>query len=1172
MASALSRLVTIASAPIIACASLAFAPMAHADNGDQPPVSPGQAIVHDGLSAATAAASCWDIKQRDPNSQDGTYWLQTPAMDAPAQFFCDQTTDGGGWVMIGRGREGWEPWSVGKGDPAKLATRERNTDAFDVVQLSNDSVNDLLNHENVKDQPDGVRVLRSWSASGRSYQKLDLKFSKMTDFVWPFKMAHPASLSMDGRAPVSGLLWNTLGYDQGWNALQVYPSGRTGWTVGWGYGTGAASWTGDLSSPTSFFHKNGQTVFAYSEAYVRPRISSDSFTPIPDEGVGGSTVTRAVSNYAAKTSWGVTGNINGSYAEGSIQVQALAQVGSTMYVGGNFTGVKQGENGSETASRGLAAFDVNTGDWTGQTFDFNNQVKALLVLPDGRLLVAGDFTRVNGETHIGTVAIDPSTGKVDPSWDLSIRNAIGGGLVSVRALDYYNGYVYMGGVFTHLSGGGTSSVYGRNAARVSLDSRPDRSWNPEFSGSVQAVGVSEDNGSFYAGGHFTRAHGSERAWYAAKFSTEAGAAQDTSFDFQPSTVSAGKYQQTISTGGSRVFIGGSEHSLFGYDTQTNQRTSGSVTLSMGGDMQASTISSKGVIYASCHCSDGAYQDKYDWAVSDRWSRIDEIKWVGAWDATTGENLHWTPFELSSKRKTGAWALTTDTNGNLWVGGDFDLSHIDASHTQWNGGFARFDNRDNVAPETPTLVRTSASTPQTVTLAWDGVSDAVSYEILRDDRPIASTTSTTVEVPRGGNNRFFVRAVDASGNRSATTSVYVPPAQGEVDPANPVLLDAGATWSYRAQTSAAPENWAQASFDDSQWSTGAAPLGYGDSRIATVLASNITRPVTSYFRSHFQVSDARALKGVTVKYLADDGAVVYVNGTEVDRTRIDAGPVSYTTRANAAPSYTAASNSVSEVFVPAALLTSGDNVIAVETHVNYTRSATLGMWASVQRVEGTPDSVPGDDEVTPEPEPQPQPEPEPAPVPDHQKLEPSNLEDATKPIAINAMTHGEVIPSATTQWNYWTSMNAPATDWATTADLQDWSRAAGPIGWGDSQAATILDIAKKGRPVTYYFARDIDLGTITSSTTLTVKVRADDGAVLRVNGKVVDTKRMSPGNITHGTYANAAVTATQAASDLLEVTVPASYLTDGVNRIGVEEHVNYRNTPSMTFDLTATMVK
>ena len=130
MASALSRLVTLASAPIIACASLAFAPMAHADDGNPPPVSPGQTVLRDGLSAATAAASCWDIKQRDPNSQDGHLLApRPPAMDAPAQFFCDQTTDGGGWVMIGRGREGWEPWSGGNGDPAKLTTRERNQSA-----------------------------------------------------------------------------------------------------------------------------------------------------------------------------------------------------------------------------------------------------------------------------------------------------------------------------------------------------------------------------------------------------------------------------------------------------------------------------------------------------------------------------------------------------------------------------------------------------------------------------------------------------------------------------------------------------------------------------------------------------------------------------------------------------------------------------------------------------------------------------------------------------------------------------------------------------------------------------------------------------------------------------------------------------------------------------------
>ena len=88
----------------------------------------------------------------------------------------------------------------------------------------------------------------------------------------------------------------------------------------------------------------------------------------------------------------------------------------------------------------------------------------------------------------------------------------------------------------------------------------------------------------------------------------------------------------------------------------------------------------------------------------------------------------------------------------------------------------------------------------------------------------------------------------------------------------------------------------------------------------------------------------------------------------------------------------------------------------------------------------------------------------------------------------------------------------------------------------------------------------------------MKVRADDGVVLRVNGKIVDTKRMSDGNITHTTYANSAVSAAKAASDLLEVTIPASLLTSGVNRIGVEEHLNYKGSPSMTFDLNATLAK
>src|SRR5690242_3479999 len=61
----------------------------------------------DGTTAATAAASCWGIKQAHPTSPSGVYWLQTPALDRPGQYYCDQATAGGGWVLIGRGRENW---------------------------------------------------------------------------------------------------------------------------------------------------------------------------------------------------------------------------------------------------------------------------------------------------------------------------------------------------------------------------------------------------------------------------------------------------------------------------------------------------------------------------------------------------------------------------------------------------------------------------------------------------------------------------------------------------------------------------------------------------------------------------------------------------------------------------------------------------------------------------------------------------------------------------------------------------------------------------------------------------------------------------------------------------------------------------------------------------------
>ena len=124
--------------------------------------------VANGLTTETAAASCWEIKQNDPESKSGAYWLWTDEMDAPAQFYCDQETNGGGWVMIGRGREGWSEDYAGKGDPRELATNPDGTDAFSPVQLPSSTVDALLGDTKVQDLEDGVRFYRAGNAPGRT--------------------------------------------------------------------------------------------------------------------------------------------------------------------------------------------------------------------------------------------------------------------------------------------------------------------------------------------------------------------------------------------------------------------------------------------------------------------------------------------------------------------------------------------------------------------------------------------------------------------------------------------------------------------------------------------------------------------------------------------------------------------------------------------------------------------------------------------------------------------------------------------------------------------------------------------------------------------------------------------------------------------------------------------
>ena len=167
-----------------------------------------------------------------------------------------------------------------------------------------------------------------------------------------------------------------------------------------------------------------------------------------------------------------------------------------------------------------------------------------------------------------------------------------------------------------------------------------------------------------------------------------------------------------------------------------------------------------------------------------------------------------------------------------------------------------------------------------------------------------------------------------------------------------IVTAGATWKYLDDGSDQGTAWRAPGFDDSGWSAGPGELGYGDGDEATVTNCGPSSPVcnsgnfiTTYFRHSFDVADASAYGSLTLSFLRDDGAIAYLNGTEVMRTNMPAGPVDFATTAD-----TGVGGDAEHVFhrvaVNASLLVDGNNVLAVEVHQIADMSSDISLHAEL----------------------------------------------------------------------------------------------------------------------------------------------------------------------------------------------------------------------------------
>lgn len=155
------------------------------------------------------------------------------------------------------------------------------------------------------------------------------------------------------------------------------------------------------------------------------------------------------------------------------------------------------------------------------------------------------------------------------------------------------------------------------------------------------------------------------------------------------------------------------------------------------------------------------------------------------------------------------------------------------------------------------------------------------------------------------------------------------------------------WKFKDDGSNQSTQWRYATFDDSTWASGPSELGYGDTQQTPVSygPNSAAKYPTTYFRHKFNVANPAIYQGLTFNLLVDDGAVVYLNGTEIIRRNMAAGEPTYQTYASATADSTAETTFYA-YNVPATLLNPGDNLIAVEVHQASAGSSDISFDLSV----------------------------------------------------------------------------------------------------------------------------------------------------------------------------------------------------------------------------------
>ena len=398
---------------------------------------------------------------------------------------------------------------------------------------------------------------------------------------------------------------------------------------------------------------------------------------------------------------------------------------------------------------------------------------------------------------------------------------------------------------------------------------------------------------------------------------------------------------------------------------------------------------------------------------------------------------------------------------------------------------------------------------------------------------------------------------------ATVAIVAYAEDGEVK--TQTLVDSQTVWRYLdddTDPGAALANlsdWTLVDFDDSKWKSATGSFGSKGGKLDLVSGSGTPKTLielykpdgsgqvisTYYFRTDFEIENADWVTSISFSLHADDGLILYLNGSVILDTRsgtYDAAATTnkyYASMTAAAQSFTLTKEDLYGV------LKDGKNVLSAELHNNQSSSSDIffGMESAV-----------------------------------------ATIEEVEEEIVINGIYQD--MTDKVAQWKYLDDDTDPGanltklSDWALpTYDDSAWKSGVGAFGSkggvigsvsGCGTPKTLIELYKpdgSGQVIsTYYFRTEFEIEDASKIQTLEFSLHADDGIVLYLNGYMIHDGRASipESAATTNKYYISASAAEQTFT--LNYKELRGIIKSGKNTLAVELHNNQSGSSDIYFGL------